>query len=280
MGELLSGLNFDLATNAGVYWLCFAGIFSFITVLWVIGLFQNNHSLIDGFYGSMYAVVAIACFSLTDSNSLYSGLLLLMASLHGFRLGFYLLKRWVGYRKIGAGDKRYDGFVTTLSPGYWWKSFFVVMHAQTLTVMVIGLPAYWGVMVLADSATGLNWLGVLGMLVFGVGTYYEWLADGQLQAFKQDPANKGRYTEFGVWKLTRHPNYFGNVMVWWGIYLTAIAGSTDLWWTIVGPLYNTLMLTKVLGSAFQDKHMGDREAYKELIARSSGFLPNLAKFWD
>ena len=275
----MTELGLDLSIYKGIYWLCFAGVFSFVTVLWVIGNFQRNHSLIDGFYGSLYAVVTIACFLMTDSNSLYSGILLLMASLHGFRLGYYLLKRWFGYRKIGAGDARYDGFVTTplLKSGYWWKSFFAVMQPQTLVIMVIGLPAYWGVMYMSDGSAGLNWLGALGILLFGVGTYYEWLADGQLQAFKQDPANKGRYTEFGVWRLSRHPNYFGNVLVWWGIYLTAIAGSTDLWWTIAGPLLNTLMLTKVLGSAFQDRHMGGRPEYADLIKRTSGFLP---KFRD
>ena len=280
MIEFFSGAGFDLSTHQGVYWLCFAGVFAFITILWVIGNIHRNHSLMDGFYGSLYAVVTIACFLLTDSNSFYSGLLLLMASLHGFRLGYYLLRRWFGYRKKGSGDARYAGFVIhpLLKNGYWWKSFFVVMQSQTLVIMLIGLPAYWGVMELADSNAGLNWLGVLGMLVFGVGSYYEWLADGQLQAFKQDPANEGRYTEFGVWKLSRHPNYFGNTMVWWGIYLTAIAGSTDLWWTIAGPLFNTLMLTKILGSAFQDRHMGDRSAYQELIKRSSGFLPDLRKY--
>ncbi len=279
MSEFLTGLGFDLTTHAGIYWLCFAGVFAFVTVLWVIGNFQKNHSLIDGFYGSLYAVVTVVCFMMTDPGSLYSGLLLLMASLHGFRLGYYLLRRWFGYRKTGTGDARYAGFVThpRLNTGYWWKSFFVVMQPQTLVVMLVGLPAYWGVMELADSSAGLNWLAVLGMLVFGIGTYYEWLADGQLQAFRQDPANKGRYTEYGVWKLTRHPNYFGNTTVWWGIYLTAIAGDPGLWWTIAGPLFNTLMLTKILGTAFQDRHMGNRTAYQELIKRSSGFMPDLRK---
>ena len=279
MTELLTGLGFDLTTNVGIYWLCFAGVFVFVTILWVIGNVQRNHSLIDGFYGSMFAVVAIVCFLMTDANSFYSGLLLLMVSLHGFRLGYYLLRRWFGYRKTGTGDARYDGFVKSprLNPGYWWKSFFVVMQPQTVVVMVIGLPAYFGVMELGTSDAGLNWLAALGMLVFGIGIYYEWLADGQLQAFKQDSQNKGRYTEFGVWKLTRHPNYFGYTTVWWGIYLTALAGSTDLWWTIAGPIFSTIMMSQILGMRFQDRHMGDRPTYKELISRTNGFFPDLRK---
>ena len=278
MTDMLSGLGLDLATHTGVYWLCFAGIFTFVTLLWVIGNFQNNHSLIDGFYGSMYATVGLVCFLMFDPNSLYSGLLLLMVCLHGYRLGYYLLKRWFGYRKVGTGDARYQGFVTNplLKNGYWWKSFFVVMQPQTIVVMLVGLPAYFGVMVLADSDAGLNWVAALGLLLFGIGSYYEWLADGQLQAFKQNPENKGRYLEHGVWKLTRYPHYFGNTTVWWGIYLVAIGGSTELWWTIAGPLFNTVMLTLILGKGFQDRRYStDTDKYKEILARPTNFLPNL-----
>lgn len=269
----LFNLTLDISTHSGIYWTIALYMFLFVTLLWIIGLFQNNHSLIDGFYGSMYAVAGWAAFLMSGANSMYAGLLLMMVSLHGFRLGFYLLRRWFGYRKHSKGDARYQGFVTRFSPGYWWKSFFVVMQPQTVVIMLIGMPTTFGIMINGDSHTGINLLGAIGMLIFGIGTYYEWLADGQLQAFKQDPANKGRYTEFGVWRLTRHPNYFGNTCVWWGIYLTALAGNPDAWWTIIGPVVNTIMLTKVLGTAFQDKHMGSRPEYAELIRRTSGFFP-------
>lgn len=275
MTELLTGIGFELSTSAGIYWFCCAFVFTFISLVWLIGLFQGNHSMMDGFYGYLYASVGWLCFLVTEANSLYAGLLLLMVSLHGCRLGYYLMKRWFGYRAAGGGDARYLGFTThrLLNPGYWWKSFFVVMQPQTLVIMIIGLPAYFGILEMSDGSPGLNLLCVLGMLLFGIGSYYEWLADGQLQAFKEDPANKGRYTDYGVWKLSRHPNYFGNACVWWGIYLVVIAGNLDLWWTIAGPLMNTLMLTKILGTAFQDRHMGSRPEYAELIKRSSGFLP-------
>lgn len=273
MTDLLTGIGIDITTNLGIYWLAFLCLFLFVTGLWLLGLFQGNHSMIDGFYGLLYAAVSWLCFWLSDANSMYAGFILLMVSLHGCRLGYYLMKRWTGYRKTGGGDARYLGFVTRFSPGYWWKSFFVVMQPQTIVIMLIGLPAYFGIMANADTTTDLNLLAIVGMIVFGVGSYYEWLADGQLQAFKQDPANKGRYTEFGVWRLTRHPNYFGNTVVWWGIYLVAVAGNPEIWWTVAGPIVNTIMLTSVLGTAFQDKYMGSRPEYAELIKRTSGFVP-------
>lgn len=276
MVEMFAGLGIDLGTHLGIYIVACILLFLFVTFLWILGNFQGNHSMIDGFYGFCYAAVAWFCFMMVDTHSFYSGILLLMVSLHGCRLGFYLMKRWTGYRKSGGGDARYLKFVEQFAPGYWWKSFFVVMQPQTIVIMLIGLPAYFGVMAV-DNSNGLNIFGALGMLLFGIGTYYEWLADGQLQAFKQDPENKGRYLEFGVWKLTRHPNYFGNTCVWWGIYLVAVAGNPSIWWTIAGPLVNTLMLTKVLGTAFQDKHMGSRPEYAKLIQRTSGFFPRMPK---
>ncbi|KAH0533998.1 hypothetical protein GP486_008942 [Trichoglossum hirsutum] len=106
-----------------------------------------------------------------------------------------------------------------------------------------------------------------------VGLYHEALADGQLQAFLAQE-QRPRYLNTGVWKFSRHPNYFGTTTVWWGMWLVAMDGNAhDCWWTIVGPVLNTIMLTSVLGSAFQDNYMGSRPEYQELMARTRRFLP-------
>jgi steroid 5-alpha reductase family enzyme len=197
-----------------------------------------------------------------------------MASLHGCRLGYYLSRRWLGYRKTAAGgDQRYLGFIEKLSPGYWWKSFLVVMEPQAVVIAIIGMPAVWGVIGNKPAAGPLNWAAFLGILVFGIGYYYETVADGQLQAFKADQNNKGRYLRTGVWTSTRHPNYFGNTLVWWGIWIVAVAGNSRIWWTIIGPIVDTIMLTSILGKAFQDNYMGVRPEYQKVIAETNGFLP-------
>lgn len=275
MSELFMNLGFDISSNWGIYWAACACMFTFITVLWVIGLFQGNHSMTDGFYGFCYASVGWFAFYMTGANSMYSGLLFLMVSLHGCRLGFYLMKRWMGYRKKGGGDPRYLGWVPKLSPGYWWKSFFVVMHPQTIVIMIIGMPAYFGIMSMSKSSASMNIFGLMGLLIFGVGTYFEWLADGQLQAFLADPNNKGRLLRTGVWETTRHPNYFGNACVWWGIYIVAVAGNPAIWWTIVGPIVDTIMLTKVLGSALADRYLVDFPGYKEMMRETNAFFPKI-----
>lgn len=275
MTELLAGIGLDITTNWGIFWLCTAYTFAVVTIIWIIGLFQTDHSMMDGYYGFGYAIPTWIAFGVTGAVSQTAAVLLVLATLHGCRLGIYLSKRWMGYKKTtGGGDQRYMGFVKKFSPGYWWKSFFVVMEPQAVVIAIIGLPAVWGVLGSQAAVGGeLNALSFLGILIFGYGYYFETVADGQLQAFKADSHNKGRYLRTGVWTHTRHPNYFGNTVVWWGIYLVAVAGNPEIWWTIAGPIMNTIMLTGILGRAFQDKFMGSRPEYKKVMHETSSFLP-------
>lgn len=273
MADLLASLGVDATPNMSIFIATMLWTFTVVTVIWVIGILQKNHSMMDGYYGFGYAIPVWIAYLASGSVSATAAVLLLMASLHGCRLGYYLSNRWLGYRKVGTGDARYAGFYEKFQPGYWWKSFFVVMQPQTVTIIIIGMPAVWGVMETSQADGPLGWLSFLGMLIFGIGYYFETVADGQLQAFKADSNNKGRYLRTGVWTNTRHPNYFGNTCVWWGIWIVAVAGNPDIWWTIAGPLFNSVMLTKVLGKSFQDKFMGVRPEYQKLMAETNGFLP-------
>jgi steroid 5-alpha reductase family enzyme len=274
MTELLTAIGFDLGTPWGIFWVCTAWTFFVVTAIWVIGLFQTDHSMMDGYYGFGYAIPTWIAYLIVQPQSTTATALLVITSLHGCRLGYYLSNRWVGYqRQWGHGDQRYMGFTTKFSPGYWWKSFFVVMEPQAIVIAVIGLPSVFGVITTPESHGPLGVLAYLGLVVFGIGYYFETVADGQLQAFKADKYNKGRYLRTGVWTHTRHPNYFGNTTVWWGIWLVAVAGNPDIWWTVAGPVFNTIMLTGILGRAFQDKFMGSRPEYQKVMAETSSFLP-------
>ncbi len=273
MTELLAGLGLDVTTDMGIFWACTAYTFAAVTLIWIIGCFQTDHSMVDGYYGFGYAIPVWIAFFLSGAKSQVAAVLLLMVSLHGCRLGIYLSKRWLGYKNTtGGGDQRYVGFAKKYTPGYWWKSFFVVMEPQAIVIAVISLPAIFGI--LAGKAVGdINFITMIGVALFGYGYYFETVADGQLQAFKADSNNKGRYLRTGVWTYTRHPNYFGNTCVWWGIYIVAVSVHHEIWWTIVGPVFNTIMLTGVIGKAFQDKFMGTRPAYQKVISETSSFLP-------
>jgi steroid 5-alpha reductase family enzyme len=272
MSGLVSSLGLDPASNVSVFLLCAIFTFAVVTVLWVVGLFQASHSMMDGWYGFAFVVPALLAYLITGAQSVTAALLLFMVMLHGGRLGWYLAARWRRYVPTYGGDPRYLNFVKEMSPGYWWKSFFRVMEPQAVIIVLIGSPVVVGILTNREADGGIGLLAVLGLVVFAVGLYHESVADAQLQAFlalEQRP----RYLNTGVWTHSRHPNYFGTTTVWWGMWLVAVAGNPDCWWTVAGPLVNTIMLTSVLGSAFQDNYMGSRPEYQELMVRTRRFLP-------
>lgn len=269
----MTDLGTTLDSNVSIFVFCSIYTTAVVTGFWVIGLVRGEHSSMDGYYGFGYAVPAWLAFWLSDASSQTAALLLMMVSLHGCRLGWYLAARWRRYAKTIGGDPRYLEFRKKYSPGYWWKSFFCVMEPQALVIILIGSPAVWGILASNSESSGIGLLAAVGVAVFGIGLYFETVADAQLQAFLADPNNKGRYLQTGVWTHSRHPNYFGNSTVWWGIWLVAVAGHPDALWTIIGPIANTFMLTRVLGSAYQDKYMGSRPEYQKLMTRTRAFLP-------
>jgi steroid 5-alpha reductase family enzyme len=272
MNGLVSGLGVNPASDLSVFVFCAIFTFAVVTMLWVVGLFQGNHSMMDGWYGFAYAVPALFAYLIVGAQSVTATLLLFMVMLHGGRLGWYLAARWRRYVPTYGGDPRYLNFVKEMSPGYWWKSFFRVMEPQAVVIVLIGSPVVVGILKTREPNGGIGVIAFIGLLVFMVGLYFETVADAQLQAFlalDQRP----RYLNTGVWKYSRHPNYFGTTTVWWGMWLVAVAGNPACWWTVAGPVVNTIMLTSVLGSTFQDNYMGVRPEYQELMARTRRFLP-------
>jgi steroid 5-alpha reductase family enzyme len=269
---LVSSLGVNPSSDLSVFLFCAIFTFAVVTILWLVGLLQRNHSMMDGWYGFAFAVPALFAYLIVGAQSVTAALLLFMVMLHGGRLGWYLAARWRRYVPKYGGDPRYLNFVKEMSPGYWWKSFFRVMEPQAVIIVLIGMPAVVGILKNRAPNGGISLLAFAGLLVFMVGLYFETVADAQLQAFlalDQRP----RYLNTGVWKHSRHPNYFGTTTVWWGMWLVAVAGNPACWWTVAGPIINTIMLTSVLGSAFQDNYMGVRPEYQELMARTRRFLP-------
>ncbi len=275
MPDFLKLLGVDVGSNLSVFLACTIFTFAAVTIIWAIGLQRGHHSLIDSYYGFGYVLPALIAYYAVDAHSVAAALLLFMVILHGGRLGWYLSARNMRWAKELGGDPKYLDFARDLQPGYWWKSLIMVMEPQAVVIVVIGLPSIWGILENRDPGANVNAIALLGLVVFGIGSYFEWLADGQLQAFLANRENnKNRYLSTGVWTHSRHPNYFGNTCVWWGIWLVAISGDfASTWWTAAGPIVNTLMLTSVLGSTFADNRLGKRPEYQLLMARTRRFLP-------
>ena len=116
-------------------------------------------------------------------------------------------------------------------------------------------------------------LAIAGTVLWCIGFGFESIGDAQLRAFKRDPANRGQVMDRGLWQLTRHPNYFGDFAVWWGLFLIAVSGAPWVWLSILSPLVMTTLLMRVSGKSLLERHMSDRPGYAEYVARTSGFFP-------
>lgn len=272
---LLDSIGITVGPATATYIVVFALVVIAIVLFWLIGLIQKSHDLVDAFYGISFAGIGWFTFLVHKPESIYASLILFMVSLHSIRLGYYLTVRWIGFRKVGKSDGRYVRIRKRYEKNYALKSLLFVMLPQAIVIMVVAIPLVYGIATLSEPTNSLSWLAYLGGLVFGIGLYYEWIADGQLQAFKADSQNEGRYLETGVWALTRHPNYFGNTVVWWGIWIVIMAGNPSIWWTVVGTIFNTLVLTILVGATYLDRYLGKRTEYKELMQRRNKFLPKL-----
>lgn len=157
----------------------------------------------------------------------------------------------------------------------WGPGFIVIaLAAVACSLGASADPALrWPVMVGINTDHPKMWLVTLGIAVWAAGMFFETVGDAQLAAFKKDPTHKGKLMDQGLWRYTRHPNYFGDACVWWGIWLVAASSWAGIA-TIIGPIAMTLFLTRVTGKALNEKGMSaSKPGYATYVARTSGFIP-------
>ena len=148
-------------------------------------------------------------------------------------------------------------------------SLFLVFGLQGVIMLVVSLP----VQATATSTSSLNWIDALGVVFWLVGLSFETLGDLQLARFKANPDNRGRVMDRGLWRYTRHPNYFGDFMVWWGLFTIALAGGSA-WWTIISPILMSFLLMKVSGVTLLEGSLSNRlSGYREYVQRTNAFFP-------
>jgi steroid 5-alpha reductase family enzyme len=182
------------------------------------------------------------------------------------------LTLYLAWRNLGKGeDYRYQEWRADWGSRWWIVSLFQVFLLQGVLMWIVALPVQAG-QVPAEADT-FGWLAALGVVLWGVGIFFETVGDAQLARFKADPANRGKVMDRGLWRYTRHPNYFGDFAVWWGLYLIALEGQ-GTWWTIIGPIVMSILLIRVSGAAKLEKTIsGRREGYADYVKRTSGFFP-------
>ena len=286
-------------------------VFGLLTLLWAISVAVKDASLIDIFWGFGFLVVAAVCLYLAPVKTPFLWLLAAMPIIWGIRLSLYLAKRNLGHgedKRYVAMRKRAEK--KGMSEMAWRiRSLFSIYFGQGLLIMIVSAPV-WVAMAtgkvgtsdlidvydvislsgetsskelketLSDLSTpiGIGLLSMVGAILWLIGFLFEAIGDWQLSRFLKKnkgydgPIEDKPVLDTGLWKYTRHPNYFGNACMWWGIWLVACQAPWG-WTTIFAPLIMTFLLTRVSGRDLLERQMKKRPAYQEYIKRTSGFFP-------
>lgn len=243
--------------------------FTFVVMflLWLLSLRLNDASIVDLYWGPGLALIAWLTFWLADGYRPRRLLLCTLVTIWGLRLALHL---W--WRKRGRGeDFRYQAMRKRHKERFKWVSMGLVFGLQGLLMWIVALPLQ-----LAQTAIlpwGITWLEFVGVGVWIIGFLCEAVGDWQLLHFKADPANRGKVLRTGLWRYSRHPNYFGDAVVWWGFWVMALAVGEGLL-AILSPLLMTFMLLRVTGAALLEKSLlKTKPQYKHYVAHTSGFVP-------
>lgn len=255
----MSPLGTMLGTTLGI-------VVATMTLLWLASVWRRDASIVDPFWGTGFVLVAAVCCWLGFPPGDRAALLAAMVAAWGLRLSVFLL-----WRNWGHGeDRRYQAMRDRHGPRFWWVSLFTVFWLQALILWFVSLPVQAASA--RPSARPLGWLDALGAVVWMAGLAFEAIGDWQLARFKADPRSAGKVMSRGLWRFTRHPNYFGDFCVWWGIYFIAAAGGA--WWTVASPLAMSALLLKVSGVTLLESTIVDRRpGYAAYQARTNAFFP-------
>ncbi|RYF77314.1 MAG: DUF1295 domain-containing protein [Comamonadaceae bacterium] len=233
---------------------------------WAVSLQRRDASLADRIWGLMIVGAGWAYALLLPTASARLFATLATASVWALRLSLFIT-----WRNWGHGeDRRYRAMRDEHGERFAWRSLWSVFGLQALLAWVVSAPFFAA----ALTPAPLGWLDAAGLALAAFGLIYEAVADAQLARFKANPAHKGQVMDRGLWRHSRHPNYFGECCVWWGLGLVALAGGFAGAWSLVSPLLMTVLLLRVSGVSLLEKDITERRpAYRDYVARTPAFVP-------
>jgi steroid 5-alpha reductase family enzyme len=238
-----------------------------VLAVWLVSLRLGDASIIDVFWGLGFVLIAWLCFALGDGLPGRRLALAAMATAWGLRLAVHIARRNHGRPE----DYRYARLRERDGRRFWLTSLYRVYLVQAVLMWTVALPLPAGS---ADGAGGdLGLLDGIGVGVWAIGLAFEAIGDLQLTRFKAEPGSGGQVMDRGLWRYTRHPNYFGDVVAWWGIGIVALGGG-GAWWALIGPAVNTLILARMTGKPLLEATIAERRpGYADYVERTSGFVP-------
>jgi steroid 5-alpha reductase family enzyme len=234
---------------------------------WVISLAKKNVTIADSLWGLGFILIAWMTFILSEGFNGRKWLIAILVTIWGIRLSAYL-----SWRNWGKGeDPRYGSWRQNNPEKFWIISLFKVFLLQSLFLWLISMALQFGQ--ISPVPPKFILLDIFGTVIFAIGFFFESVGDWQLARFKSDPGNKGKVMDRGLWAYSRHPNYFGEILIWWGIYVVTLS-TPGSWWTILSPIIITLVLIKMTGIPLTEKAIAEtRPGYKDYVERTHSLLP-------
>jgi steroid 5-alpha reductase family enzyme len=250
------------------FWITLIAVLISMTLLWLLSLRLRDASIVDMFWGPGFVLIAWIAFALSGNTSWRVWLIAIMVTIWGLRLGIYLF-----WRNHGKGeDPRYQAMRQHHGDSFWWMSLFIVYLLQGVLMWIVSWPIQ--LIHFLPQSPSLTWLDAVAVLLWLTGMFFETVGDGQLARFKADPINAGRVMSQGLWRYTRHPNYFGDFLVWWGFGLFVLNGGWAGMWALIGPFLMSVLLIKVSGVTLLEQRLHHtRPAYQDYVRRTSSFFP-------
>jgi steroid 5-alpha reductase family enzyme len=242
-----------------------AVLLALMLATWALSLALRDVSIVDVAWGLGFVAVAWIAFATGDGDSGRRALMAGLTTVWGLRLAAHIGRRKLRDRRE---DPRYAAMRDRHGERFWLVSLVLVFLLQGALIWAVSLP----LQAASAQPDPLGVLDAVGVACWAVGVFFESVGDAQLARYKADPANRGQVMDRGLWRYTRHPNYFGDFMVWWGLYLIALSTGA-VWWTVVSPLVMSVLLLRVSGKEHLERGMAQRPGYADYMRRTSGFVP-------
>lgn len=234
---------------------------------WVISLVRKKVSHVDSMWSLFFLIAGLIVSYCSTPLTSRAWVVMTLLLLWSIRLAVY-----IAWRNKGHEDARYQVIRENNEPYFWLKSIYIVFALQALLAGVVSMVLF----VAIQSQLTFSSLDTIATSLVMFGLVWEIIADWQLTSFKQNPENAGKVLESGLWRYSRHPNYFGECCVWWGFYLFALAAGA--WWSIISPMLMTLLLLKVSGVSLLESTINNRRPeYAEYIKKTNAFIPGPRK---
>ncbi len=231
---------------------------------WLVSIAKRDVSIADSLWSLFFLLMATLYVLNVPAVSDRSYLVFFLTGVWAVRLSVFITRRSRGEPE----DRRYQEIRRNNEPRFWLKSLYMVFGLQATLAWIISLPLLMAI----SSTVPLGWLDYAALSLWLIGLFFEAIGDQQLADFRENPGNRGKVMDQGLWRYTRHPNYFGEACIWWAFWLFAL--SAGAWWTVVSPILMTALLLRVSGVALLEKDIAERRpAYVDYAARTNAFIP-------